>query len=60
MRRSRPPDCGTEPTPWAETRAIVAHRTGLPDGALPNDPDCSPHSRDVMAIYALYQQDSGA
>ena len=55
MRRSRPPDCGTDAMPWAETRAIVALGTGLPDGALPNDPDCSPHSRNVMAIYALYQ-----
>ena len=27
---------------------------------LPDDPDCEPHPLDVMAVYALYQQDSGA
>lgn len=55
MRRSRLPDCGTDATPWADTRAIVALRTGLADGALPNDPDCSPHPFDVLALMALYQ-----
>lgn len=58
MRRSRPPDRGTQATPWADTRAIVALRTGLAASQLPNDPDCSPHPLDVLAVYALYQQES--
>ena len=38
----------------------VALRTsGTTDGTLPDDPDCSPHPLDVLAIYALYQQESG-
>ena len=37
----------------------VALRTsGVSDGTLPDDPDCSPHPLDVLAIYALYQQES--
>ena len=36
----------------------VALRTGVEDSKLPNDPDCSPHPLDVLAIYALYQQES--
>ena len=59
MRRSRPPDRGTEATLWAEMRAIAALRKGLLDGALPNDPDCSPHPLDVLVTYAIYQQKSG-
>ena len=31
-------------------------REALPDGSLlPDDPDCSPHPLDIMAIYAIYQ-----
>lgn len=55
MRRSRPPDCSTDAKPWAEMHAIVALRTSLADGDLPNDPDCSPHPIDIVAMYALYQ-----
>ncbi|MDE2902928.1 MAG: hypothetical protein OXP73_07845 [Chloroflexota bacterium] len=33
-------------------------RTGLSASQLPNDPDCSPHPLDVLAVYALYQQES--
>ncbi|MDE2902926.1 MAG: hypothetical protein OXP73_07835 [Chloroflexota bacterium] len=58
MTRSRPPDRGTVATPWADTSAVVALRTGLADSALPDDSDCSPHPLDVLAIYALYQQES--
>ncbi len=36
----------------------VALRTDVPDSKLPDDPDCSPHPLDVLAIYALYQQES--
>ena len=38
--------------------AIVALRTGLADGALPDDPNCSPHPLDGLVIYAMYQQES--
>ena len=33
-------------------------RTGLAASQLPDDPDCSPHPLDVLAVYALYQQES--
>ena len=33
-------------------------KPGDADSVLPNDPDCSPHPLDVLAIYALYQQES--
>ncbi|MDE2902930.1 MAG: hypothetical protein OXP73_07855 [Chloroflexota bacterium] len=34
-------------------------QTGDSKSLLPNDPDCSPHPLDVLAVYALYQQESG-
>ena len=34
-------------------------KPGDDDSVLPNDPDCSPHPLDVLAVYALYQQESG-
>ena len=36
----------------------IVLRTGLSASQLPDDPDCSPHPLDVLAIFALYQQDS--
>ncbi len=33
-------------------------RPGDSSSILPDDPDCSPHPLDVLAIYALYQQES--
>ena len=33
-------------------------QTGDSKSKLPNDPDCSPHPLDVLAVYALYQQAS--
>ncbi len=35
-----------------------ALRTGVADSKFPDDPDCAPHPLDVLAIYALYQQES--
>jgi len=34
-------------------------KPGDASSVLPDDPDCSPHPLDVMAIYAMYQQESG-
>ena len=36
----------------------IALRKGVSDSKLPNDPDCSPHPLDVLALYAMYQQES--
>ncbi len=58
MRFSNAPDCGSGATRWVETRAILALKERVSDGRLPDDPDCSPHPLDVLAIYALYQQES--
>ena len=33
-------------------------KPGETSSVLPDDPDCSPHPLDVLAIYALYQQES--
>ncbi len=36
----------------------VELKPGDGDSILPDDPDCSPHPLDVLAIYAMYQQES--
>ena len=36
----------------------IVLRTGLAASRLPNDPDCSPHPLDILAVYAMYQQES--
>ena len=36
----------------------IALRTGVADSKLPDDPDCAPHPMDLLAIYAMYQQES--
>ena len=38
---------------------VLELKTRAVDSAQPDDPDCSPHPLDVLAIYALYQQESG-
>ena len=37
---------------------IALRTSGVAHGTLPDDPDCSPHPLDVLAIYALYQRES--
>ena len=59
MRLSDALDHSHGPAGWAETRASLALKDGVSDGTLPDDPDCSPHPLDVLAVYALYQQESG-
>ena len=59
MRLQNATDGGNGATRRAETRPIVTLRTSdVADGTLPNDPDCSPQPLDVLAVYALYQQES--
>ncbi len=58
MRLSDAPDRSLGPSRWAGSAAILALKDGVSEGELPNDPDCSPHPLDVLAIYAMYQQDS--
>ncbi len=59
MRLSDAPDHRHGPAGWAETCAILVLKTGMSHSTLPDDPDCSPHPLDVLAVYALYQQESG-
>ena len=34
---------------------IALRTTGVTDSNLPDDPDCSPHPLDVLAVFALYR-----
>ena len=37
---------------------VALRTTGVTNSSLPDDPDCSPHPLDVLAIFAMYQQES--
>ena len=58
MRLADAPACSRGPARWAESPAILALMERVSDSQLPDDPDCSPHPLDVLAICALYQQES--
>ncbi len=66
IRNVRSLSCGWDGNLWHHPsiyESIMSYeglvlRTGLSASQLPNDPDCSPHPLDVLAVYALYQQES--